>query len=121
MRHHHHHHVLHHPHRGGSGLVRFLEDPGAHLTALLHLFGRIALVGGLVAAVAVAVYAAIVILRLRMRTRLAASGAIYRLRLPEEFDRARLAQVLAGVAASLHGGFLARTYLGFELRADGSL
>ena len=121
MGHHHHHHALHRRHPGGSGLVRFLEDPGAQLGGVLHVLERIALVAGLFAAGAVAVFATALILRLRMRTRLAASGTVYRLRLPDEFDRARLAQVLAGAAASLHRGFFARRYLGFELRAEGSL
>lgn len=47
------------------------------------------------------------------------TGTLYRLRLPEEFDRAQRAQMLSGVAGSLRRGFVSRPYLGFELHAAG--
>lgn len=60
------------------------------------------------------------VVQLWVRSRLARGGVVYRLRLPEEIDRARVAQMLAGAAVTLRRGGPRRPWLGFELEAVGS-
>ena len=116
-----HHIATHHRHGAKpSPLVRFLEHPhGPDLGGLVHAFERVALGVGLTAAAVAATAGAVMLLRIVRRTRGGQKGTLYRLRLPEEFDRAQLAQMLSGVAGSLRRGFFSRPYLGFELHAAG--
>lgn len=97
-------------------LLRFLQDPD--LSGLIGALEKAALIAGLVVAVVGAVLATRIAVRLAARARLVRSGRLYQFRLPAEVDRARLAQVLAGVAASLRGGGFVRPWLGVELRGE---
>src|ERR671922_55819 len=97
-------------------LLRFLQDPD--LSRLGSALEKAAVIAAFVVAVVGAFYLARLAVRLAVRARLAGRGRLYHVRLPVELDRARIAQTLAGVAASLHGRGPAGPWLDIELRGE---